>query len=219
MNTGETTIFVVDDDPSVRRGLARLIRSAGWNAAAFATAGEFLEQLPFSGTGCVILDVRMPGMSGPELHEQITRRGIALPIIFLSGHADVPTSVQAMKRGAVDFLTKPVDDKILLEAIRRAVERHGTAQAQERQGQRIHERLARLSSREREVMEYVVGGYRNKEIAAALGIAEKTIKVHRGRVMQKLKVCSVAELVRLCEMAQIRPRRISADSAATQTES
>ena len=206
----DTRIFIVDDDPSVRRSLTRVVRSAGWNAEAFASARDFLDKPSFSGTGCVVLDVRMPGMTGPELREQMAARRISLPIIFLTGHGDVPTGVEAMKKGAVDFLMKPVDDEVLLEAIRMALQRHKSGQAREHEEEKIHQRLARLSVREREVMEYVIAGRLNKQIAEELGIAEKTIKVHRGRLMQKMEVPSVAELVHLCDTAGIPPRKRAA---------
>ena len=201
------TIFVVDDDASVRKGLGRLLKSAGWNAETYASAAEFLARPAFSGYGCVLLDVRMPGMRGPELRDQLSARRITLPVVFLTGHGDVSTGVEAMKKGAVDFLLKPVDDRVLLQTIEVAVERHRAARAQTKTLDSIHERVARLTDREREVMEHVIGGFLNKQIAAILGIAEKTIKVHRGRVMQKMEVNSVAELVHLCETADIRPRR------------
>jgi FixJ family two-component response regulator len=200
------TIFIVDDDPSARKGLLLLMRSAGWQGEAFASAREFLARPAFSGTGCVILDVRLPGMTGPQLRDLLAERNSSLPVIFLTGHGDVPMSVEAMKKGAVDFLQKPVDDEALLQAIQRAVARHAAAQIHQREQERIQGRLQRLTPREREVLEYVIGGCLNKQIAAELGIAEKTVKVHRGFVMHKLEVSSVAELVRLCDTAGIPPR-------------
>jgi FixJ family two-component response regulator len=205
MSGAQATVFVVDDDASVRRALARLIRSAGWNVEAFASAKAFLERMPHSETGCVVLDVRMPDMTGPELYDRLSERGHPFSVVFLTGHGEVPTSVQAMKKGAVDFLLKPVDDAILLQAIRVAVERHAAERAKEAQRQEIRARLARLSPREREVMEHVILGRMNKRIAADLGISEKTVKAHRGQVMEKMAVRSVAELVRICEAAGIRP--------------
>jgi len=204
----DATIFVVDDDASLRKSLVWLLRSAGWRAEAFASAEEFLARPPLSGTGCLILDVRMPKLTGPDLRDQLAASQSMLPIIFLTGHGDVPTGVDAMKRGAVDFLLKPVDDEVLLQAIQRAVDRHRTDQARQRELQSIRERVARLSDREREVMEHVIAGCLNKQIADALGIAEKTVKIHRGHVMQKLEVNSVAGLVHLCESAGIVPKRL-----------
>ncbi len=207
MSASGATVFVLDDDAAVCRSLARLIRSADLNVETFTSATEFLEKPPPSGAGCVVLDVRMPGMTGPELFDRMSEKGLSLPVVFLTGHGDVPTSVRAMKKGAVDFLLKPVDDEVLLEAVRQAVARHAAEQAREQVRQGIQARLRRLSAREREVMEYVIRGDLNKQIAADLGISEKTVKVHRGRVMAKMEVGSVAELVRLCEAAGIHPRQ------------
>jgi FixJ family two-component response regulator len=204
----DATIFVVDDDASLRKSLLWLLRSAGWHAEAFASAEEFLARPPFSGTGCLILDVRMPNVTGPDLRDRLAASHSMLPIIFLTGHGDVPTGVDAIKKGAVDFLLKPVDDEVLLQAIQRAVDRHRAAQAHARELQSIRERIGRLSDREREVMEHVIAGCLNKQIADALGIAEKTVKIHRGHVMQKMEVNSVAGLVHLCESAGIIPQRL-----------
>jgi FixJ family two-component response regulator len=204
----DATIFVVDDDASLRKSLLWLLRSAGWHAEAFASAEEFLARPPFSGTGCLILDVRMPNVTGPDLRDRLAASHSMLPIIFLTGHGDVPTGVDAIKKGAVDFLLKPVDDEVLLQAIQRAVDRHRAAQAHARELRNIRERVARLSDREREVMEHVIAGCLNKQIADALGIAEKTVKIHRGHVMQKMEVNSVAGLVHLCESAGIIPQRL-----------
>jgi FixJ family two-component response regulator len=206
MNKTDATIFIVDDDPSVRKSLLRLIRSVGWQGEAFASAQEFLEGAAFSGTGCVILDVRMPGMTGPELRDRMAAQNISLPVIFLTGHGDVPTGVDAMKKGAVDFLQKPADDAVLLQAIQQAVERHAAAQTHRQELDRIQARLQRLTPREREVLEYIIGGYLNKQIAAELNITERTVKFHRIFVMQKMGVPSVAELVWQCQMAGIAPR-------------
>jgi FixJ family two-component response regulator len=204
------TIFIVDDDASVRKSLLRLVRSAGWQGAAFASAKEFLAQAVFSGTGCVVLDVRMPGMTGPELRDWMAERDISLPVIFLTGHGDVPAGVDAMKKGAVDFLQKPVNDEALLQAIQQAVERHAAALAHQQELGQVQARLAHLTSRERQVLEYVIGGCLNKQIAAELGIAEKTVKIHRGFVMHKMETTSVADLVRQCQTADIAPRLTAA---------
>lgn len=199
----DSDIFVVDDDASVRRGLTRLLRSAGWNVEVHASASEFLERSPYSGTGCVVLDVSMPGMTGPQLHERMVEQGLSLPVIFLTGHADVFTGVHAMKKGAVDFQLKPVDDDILFQSIRQAVERHAAEQAIQVQRHDIEARIARLSPRELEVMKHVVQGKLNKQIAADLSISEKTVKTRRGEVMKKMQADSVAQLVRFCEAAGI----------------
>ena len=206
MNT-DATIFVVDDDASMRKSLLWLLRSAGWRAEAFASAEDFLARPVWPGPGCLILDVRMPHLTGPQLRDQLAAANSSLPIIFLTGHGDVSTGVDAMKKGAVDFLLKPVDDQVLLQNIHLAVERHRAARAHARELHIIRERLARLSGREQEVMEYVIAGCLNKQIADALGIAEKTIKIHRGRVMQKMEANSVADLVHLCQTAGVAPRR------------
>ena len=206
MNRTDATVFIVDDDPSVRKSLLRLIRCAGWQGEAFASAQDFLAQAALARAGCVVLDVRMPGMTGPELRDLMAAQEISLPVIFLTGHGDIPTGVDAMKKGAVDFLQKPVDDDVLLQAIQQALERHAAAQVHRQELQRIQACLLSLTPREREVMEYVIGGWLNKQIAAELAISEKTVKIHRGCVMHKLGVHSVAELVRHCETAGIAPR-------------
>jgi FixJ family two-component response regulator len=200
-------VLVVDDDDAVRLSLARVIRSAGWRVATFPTAQDFLAELPPTGPGCVVLDICLPGLTGPELHDRMCEQGIGFPVIFLTGKGDVRTGVQAMKRGAADFLEKPVDDAVLLLAIERAVTRHALSIANMEAREEIESRFERLSTREREVMEYVIGGLLNKQIAAELGIAEKTVKAHRHEMMEKLALDSIAELVRLCERAGIRPRR------------
>ena len=201
MSTNEATVFVIDDDVSVRRSLARVLRTAGWNVETLPTAREFLQRAPFSKPACLVLDVRMPEMTGPELHDRMRKRELSLPVVFLTGHGDVPTSVEAMKRGAVDFLLKPVDAGVLLQTVARAIESHTAELAQQRGRQHVAARFARLTTREREVLDAVIKGYRNKQIAADLGISEKTVKVHRGRVMKKMEARSVAELVYLCEQA------------------
>ncbi len=199
MGASQATVFVIDDERSVRQALSRLLRSAGHRVETFASAEEFLKREQYAGIGCLVLDVRMPGMTGAELFDRMSEKGLSMPVVFLTGHGDVPTSVRAMKKGAVDFLLKPADDEALLQAIRQAVARHASEQAWEQAKQGIQARLQRLSPREREVLEHVIRGRLNKQIAADLGISEKTVKVHRGRVMAKMEVRSVAELVRLCD--------------------
>lgn len=199
MGASEATVFVVDDDGDVREGLSRLLRSAGWKVMEFGSAAAFLGADRGDGPGCLLLDVGMPEMTGPELHERLRELDAELPVIYLTGNGDVSTSVNAMKRGALDFLEKPVDGDLLLQVIGHAIER--SRQICSRRGQLsvLGQRLAHLSAREREVMDQVIRGRLNKQIAGDLGIAEKTVKVHRGRVMEKMRVRSVAELVRLCE--------------------
>jgi FixJ family two-component response regulator len=207
----EATVFIVDDDPSVRRGLTRLVRAAGMVAESFASAGDFLASGKCDEPGCILLDVKMPEMTGPELQEELQRAECYLPIIFLSGHSDVPTAARAMKKGAVDFLTKPVDRDDLLEAIRFSLTRDAQNRAQQAEHSVLSERTKSLTPREHEVMTYVITGMPNKAIAADLGISLETVKIHRGRVMQKLEIVSVAELVRLCEKVEITPARTSQD--------
>ncbi len=203
LNERRPTVFVVEDDSSLRRALARLIQSAGWRVDAYASAQDFLEHAEPWGTGCVVLDVQMPGMTGPELHAEMSARGMSLPVVYLTAYGDLHTGIEAMKNGAVDFLVKPVDDDTLLGTVRHGIERHAVEQAQRRQREDIESRLARLSPREREVMTLVVGGYLNKQIADRMRISLKTVKVHRARVMEKVEVKSVAALVRLCETAGV----------------
>lgn len=203
MDVDPPVVFIVDDDLGVQRSLSHLIRAVGWTSEAFSSAHEFMESPPSSGSACVLLDIRMPGLTGLELHAWMADREISLPVIFLTGHGDVPTSVQAMKRGAVDFLEKPVDDQVLLETIHQAITLHAAEKSREDEQQEIKERYSRLTAREREVMEQVALGRLNKQIAADLGISLKTVKVHRARVMEKMEVRSVAALVHLCETAGI----------------
>jgi FixJ family two-component response regulator len=201
----DVRIFVVDDDKSMRDSLARLIRSVGWDVETFAGARDFLERPPYQGIGCALLDVRMPEMTGPQLHDWMATHGMSLPIIFLTGHGDVVDGVQAMKRGAVDYLLKPADSETLLATIRGAIDRHATEHARQRQHLDIASRVARLSRREREVMNHVIAGELNKQIADRMNISLKTVKAHRARVMEKMEVHSVAMLVSLCEKVGIRP--------------
>ena len=196
--SGET-VFLVDDDPAVLKSLERLMRSAGLAPRGFSGPDAFLAAFDPRSAGCIVLDVSMPGRDGLTLQEALVERGSELPVLFLTAHGDVPRSVRAMKRGAVDFLTKPVDDEVLLEAVRGALR----ADRQRREGRedrgRVRDRLATLTERERQVLDGVIAGRLNKQIAGALGIAEKTVKIHRGRVMEKMQASSVAELVRMVE--------------------
>lgn len=201
MQPAAATVYVVDDDVGVRRSLMRLLRSMDWNAEAFASAGDFLERAPLNGPGCVLLDVNMPGMNGLELQDCMAGAGIMLPVVFLTGKGDIPMSVQAMKHGAVDFLVKPVEEEALFRALKQAIRRQATEAAARRQRDSILTRLALLSCREREVLERVIQGRLNKQIAYDLGIVEKTVKAHRGRIMEKMEAHTIAELVHLCDMA------------------
>jgi FixJ family two-component response regulator len=202
MNLETPTVFVIDDDPSVLKSLARLLRSLELNVDTFVSPQEFLEQLKPGLHGCLILDIEMPDLSGIELQRELTARGNELPVIFLTGHGDIPKTVQAMKQGAVDFLTKPVHDQDLIEAIHSALEKNRINRQARAERFEIQTRLATLTPRELEVLGHVVSGRLNKQIAADLGTVEKTIKVHRAHLMSKLKVRSLAELVRLAERAR-----------------
>lgn len=196
--SGQTsTVFVVDDELSVRKATARLLQSAGLTASTFASAQEFLEVYDPDVAGCLVLDLSMPGLSGLELQKALLAWGDPPPIIFLTGHADVPDTVQAMKGGAVEFLTKPVEDERLIDAARFAIERDAAARAERAELAEIRARLATLTPRELQVLAYVVAGRLNKQTAAELGTVEKTIKVHRARIMEKLHVHSLPELVLL----------------------
>jgi RNA polymerase sigma factor (sigma-70 family) len=204
MTDTEGVVFVVDDDPSVRRSLTRLIRSAGFAVEVFASAPEFLEHPRPDLPGCLVLDINMPRVSGLELQERLTAAQLHLPIIFLTGYGTVSASVRAMKKGAVDFLEKPVDDNTLLDVIQQAVERNRRARLEQAEVRKIERRVESLSPRERQVLGLLITGMLNKQIAAELGIAEKTIKVHRARVMEKMQAGSIAELVRLAAALGIR---------------
>jgi len=197
------TVFVVDDDEAMRLSLARLLRSADWNVELFASGSKFLERAPLTGRGCILLDVKMPGMDGLELHESLSEAGISLPVIFLSGNSDIPMSVRAMKHGAVDFLVKPVEDEVLFQVMADAICRHDAELEAQHYRDRIASRITQLSHREHEVLRQMLLGRLNKQIGFTLGIAEKTVKVHRGRVMEKMEADSVADLVHMCDAAGI----------------
>lgn len=197
MSESEPMVFVVDDSPSVRRALARLLQSVGLKVEVFSSARQFLDHDLPATASCVVLDVRMPRMSGLDLQKEMAARELAIPIVFITGHGDIDMAVQAMKDGAVDFLPKPFNDQDLIDAINRALDRHQALPAEQAEVAMIQARVNRLTPREHQVMELVITGMLNKQIAAELGTVEKTIKVHRGRVMEKTECESVAELVKL----------------------
>jgi FixJ family two-component response regulator len=203
MNGSNPTIFVIDDDTSIRRALSYLLQSVGYNVETYSSAEEFLRREHYDGVGCIILDVRMPGLSGMDLQEKLMRSDYRMPIIFLTGHGELSMGVQAMKKGAIDFLTKPCDDEQLLEAVHSAIEKDTQARGSYKETQEIRRRIDLLTPRENEILRYVIAGMLNKQIAAKLGIAEPTVKIHRGRIMEKLCAESVADLVHLVGKAGI----------------
>ena len=205
-------VFLVDDDPSVRKGLTRLLLSADCSVEVFSSAADFLAREPHTGPACLILDVRMPGLNGIDLQEVLTRQLRDEQIVFITGHADVPMSVHAMKAGAVDFLPKPFDNEALLRAVDNALARSAERTRQRIEQNSVRSRFDELTPREFEVLQFVIAGLLNKQIGAELGVAEKTIKVHRGHMTEKLGVKSVAELVRLAEKAGVssaKPKALS----------
>ena len=199
------TVFIIDDDPSARRGLSRLVHATGMNVESYGSAREFLKRKHYDGYGCVLLDVKMPGMSGPELQEELSQAEYSMPMIFISAHGDVPTTAGAMKKGAVDFLTKPVDRDDLLQAIHESLAKDRENRKVLAAQAKVRERLATLTPREYEVMTFVIAGMLNKQISYELRITEDSVKIHRGRMMTKMSAGSVAELVRLTELAGIKP--------------
>jgi RNA polymerase sigma factor (sigma-70 family) len=193
-------VHVVDDDASFRTAIERRLKKAGFDVAAYSSAQDLLDRLPDErGPGCILLDVRIPGLSGPQLQERLAELGLTLPIVFLTGHADVPTTVRAIKAGADDFLTKPVSSDLLLGVVHRAIAHHQAAREARSRLDVVRRHLASLTPREREVFELVIRGQTNKQVGNALGATERTIKAHRHRVMEKMQVRSLAELVSLAE--------------------
>ena len=200
-------IAIVDDDASVREGLQSLIRSAGWRVETFVSAQEFLARLGAEAPSCVILDLQLPGLSGLDLQNRMAKGGVEIPIVFLTGHGNIPASVQAMKAGAVEFLTKPLDEQKLLQAIQEAIERDRRTRQQHAEMRELRERYESLTAREQQVMQEVVSGRLNKQIAAELSITEFTVKIHRRHVMCKMRADSLADLVRMTESLAIRSRK------------
>jgi FixJ family two-component response regulator len=197
MSEARPTVFVVDDDVSVRESLEALIEVAGWQARTFASAEDFLERAAGPGPSCLILDVRLPDLNGFDLQAAVARDRAEMPIIFITGHGDIPMSVRAMKAGAVEFLPKPFSDDVLLAAIDAALERSRAAMGDQAWRRALQDRYETLSPREREVMDLVVSGLLNKQVGGELGISEITVKAHRGRVMEKMNARSLADLVRM----------------------
>jgi FixJ family two-component response regulator len=204
MTEERPVVYVVDDDPSVRKSLERLLRSAGHDAKTFASALEFLETTHPDAPGCLVLDIKMPKVSGLELQDRLADKGISFPIIFITGHGTVPASVKALKAGAMDFLQKPFEERELLDAVSRGIEKHHRLRQEQSEMKTLRSRLEALTPREREVFRLVVTGMLNKQVAFDLGTTEKTIKVHRARVMEKMGAQSLADLVRFAEKLGIR---------------
>jgi FixJ family two-component response regulator len=203
MGQAESIVFIIDDDPLYRTSSERLVRSVGFDVQSFESARDFLSSRRADVPSCLILDVRLPGLSGLDLQRELAEAGIHIPIIFVTGHGDIPMSVQAMKAGAVEFLTKPFRDQVLLDAIRHAIGRDQVARRQRARNADLRRRYESLNPREREVFKCLVSGMLNKQIAVEIGTTERTIKFHRGNIMQKMQVKSLAELVRMAEMLGI----------------
>jgi FixJ family two-component response regulator len=200
-------IAIVDDDPSVREGLHSLVRSAGWRAETFCSAQEFLARTRAEAPSCLILDLQLPDLSGLDLQKRMAAIDLEIPIVFLTGHGDIPASVQAMKAGAVEFLTKPVEEADLVRAIQEAIERDRRTRQQQAEIHDLRSRHDSLTAREREVMQQVISGLLNKQVAAEMNITEFTVKIHRGKVMRKMRADSLADLVRMAESLGIRSNK------------
>ena len=207
MNDSRPIVFVVDDDPAVSVSMKRLIRSLGLEVQTFSSAQDFLRTKRPDAPGCLVLDVRLPDLSGLDLQQELAKANVDLPIVFVTGHADIPMSVRAMKAGAVEFLTKPFREQDLLEAIQHAIGQHRTSRQQRAEISELQQRQDLLTPREREVFPLVASGLLNKQIAHQLGASEKTIKIHRSQLMRKMKASSLADLVRMSERLRVRSQK------------
>jgi len=202
-NSNASTVFIIDDDSGVRESIKDLLESVGLRSECFASAQEFLSGGRSAVSGCLVLDVRLPGISGLDLQHELRKEGVTLPIIFITGHPDIPMAVRAMKSGAVEFLTKPFREQDLLDVVQRALNRDRAAREKQAELSELRQRYAGLTAREREVLTLVVSGMLNKQIAAALGASETTIKIHRAHVMQKMQATSLPDLVRMAERLKV----------------
>ena len=215
MKDSAPVVYVVDDDDAVRSSLRLLLRSSGLTATALASAQEFLDSYDLAQAGCLVLDVRMPGFSGLELQQELNRRGAIIPVIFMSGHGDVPMAVEAMQHGAFDFLQKPFRDQDLIDRIQAALRKDRDNREQLRNSPLIHERFESLTPREAEVLALMAEGRPNKIIAAALGISQRTVEIHRARVMEKMEASSLAQLVRMTFQLALAPAKTAAPGIAS----
>lgn len=205
MSLLKSKIFVVDDDTKFNKSLERLVKSIGFEVETYTSAEEFLERRPYEGPSCLLLDVQMPGLTGPVLQRELANRNSTLPVIFLTAHADVPTGIKAMKEGAIDFLLKPVEEKKLFAAIDTALDKQMQLKREQEEIDQINGLMASLTPREYEIVRWIITGMLNKQIAASINISERTVKAHRSQVMKKLHIVSVAELVRLTQKVNITP--------------
>jgi FixJ family two-component response regulator len=206
-SAGVPTVFIIDDDRGMRQAIQDLVESVGLRAEAFATGQDFLRKHLTGGPSCLVLDVRLPQLSGLDFQRQLAETGVQIPIIFITAHGDIPMSVRALKSGAVEFLTKPFRDQDLLDAIQQALQRDGAARAQQTEIHELEQRFQSLTVREREVMTLVVSGLLNKQIASEIGASEATVKIHRGHVMQKMEAGSLVELVRMADKLKLSSRK------------